>query len=207
MTSTNQPRRANKVAPKEPPPKEDRDPHHINDHIKIDFYGVLGEPSTAPQTVDFVWECSEIFFDCFREIVYKFSSLCCGVCIAIYWGLQFVPSLFAAIWFITPFTQCFKIACGGWCKRCCYLWARACIRPCTSACGLIFIHCGDGSYRNRPETPLYEPRKPRPKPQSKPVEPPKSPEIKKVAAVAFTSEFNDYDKEKIARSIKRQLFL
>jgi len=199
-----------KPVPVVPQPVENRDPNNINSHLNVEFADVIAEPP-APQSVDFVWECSEIFFDCFKLGLYKLFSLLCGVCIAIYWGLMFVPAFWYGIWVCTPFTQCVKIGCAYPMKMCCKIVLRACVTPCTRACGEIFHVFGSGE--PRAESPIFPPRKPRPKPQPKPVEE-KPKEEKKVsgspavpAVLVFKSEFEDYDKEKVRKSVRRQLML
>ncbi|KAH3792532.1 hypothetical protein DPMN_146029 [Dreissena polymorpha] len=203
----NAPRRTNRVAPQPPPPPEDRDPKNINTHLKLDFYSVLAEPPTSPQSFDIVWECSETCFSCLQGCMYKLTTFFCGPCIAFYWGIQFVPFLFANIWIFTPLKQMFTLICGYWFKYCCYFCARTFVSPCTWACGALFINCGDGKRKVRPETPPLFTRKERPKPASKPAVQEKPREVKAAQVVTVQSDFDDYDKEKARQSVRRQLMM
>lgn len=206
MASTAQPKRVNRVAPREPPPKENRDPNNINDHLKVDFYSVLAEPTTSPQSLDCTWECSEIFFTCFFDCSYKLFSLFCGVCMAIYWAFEFVPVIFSSVWIFTPLRQFFYMACGFWCKSVWTLCLRCCVKPCARSCGHLFINCGDGTIDRSESPPLYT-RKPRQKPQPKPevTEQPKEDKNTKIVPIMAAGEFDNYDKDKINNSVKRTM--
>lgn len=197
----------NRVAPKNPEPKENRDPNNINDHLLVDFYSVLGEPSTSPQSLDCTWEFSEVCFNCFSECWYKLLSLCCGICVAIYWGIQFVPVVFSNVWIFTPLRQLVYIACGVWCRSVWYMCLRCFLKPCARSCGLLFIHCGDGTI-DRSETPPLFASKPRAKPKPKPEpkeEPKEQKDIKPMPVAVTKGDFDDYDKEKITNSVKRTM--
>lgn len=202
----------NRVAPVNPDPVENRDPNNLNSHIITDYFSVFGEPSTAPQSIECVWEFSEICYDCMRECTYKLMGLFCGVCIAIAWAFEFVPVLFSHVWFLTPCNHVISIVCGIWCKSFWHLWARLCVAPCTKSCAYFFANCGYG-IKDRPESPPLFPRKPKkkavPKPEKKvepKVEEKNEPPVVVVAA-ARRSEFEDMDKEKVANSVRRQLML
>ncbi|KAL4218961.1 hypothetical protein ACF0H5_021547 [Mactra antiquata] len=204
---------ANRVAPINPEPLENRDPNDINKHIVNDFYSVFGEPTTTPRSFDCIWEFSEICYDCMKECTYKLMGLCCGICIAIAWGIEFVPIIFSHIWCLTPCTQVVHIVCGIWMKSFWHLCARLCVAPCTKSCALIFTHCGDG-LKHRPETPPLFPRGPKRTPKPKPVKEEQKPVVEEkksvapvVLAAAAKGEWDDMDKSKIANSVKRQLML
>lgn len=209
-TQTGQAPRGNRVAPKEPKHKENRDPNNINSHVECQFYSVFAEPSGGPRSFDCIWEFSELLYDCCKDCWYKLFSLCFGCCIAIAWGIEFVPVLFSNIWIFTPFRQCLNVVIGNWCRSCCFLLSQCFIAPWCNATAHIFRHCGYGVYK-RPETPsLFPPRQKKPKP--KPVDKKSEPvvEEKKAAAPAAGSakgEFDNYDKEKMANSIRRQMLL
>ena len=202
-----------------PQPEEDRDPNRINSHHDIGYYDVFGE-TYRPRSVEFVWECSEILFDCFKVGLYTLSSLLCGVCLAIYWGLMFVPSMWYGIWICTPCNQWLRMTFSHPSRICCKLFLRTCVSPITSACGALFRVFSSGM--ERPETPLYPPRKPRPvfkpqepkaiqQPKPQPVRvantPDKAEEIVVPVEPGYQSEFDEFDKDKIARSVKRQLLM
>ncbi|XP_045200466.1 caveolin-2-like [Mercenaria mercenaria] len=204
--------RQTRVAPAEQQPKENRDPNNLNSHIECQYYSVFAEPQTSPQSVDCIWEFSEIVFDCFKECWYKMFGLCCGICIAIAWGIEFVPVIFSHVWCFTPFIQLLNIILTGWCRPVWFLCVNLCISPCTQSCAYFFHNCGYGKM-TRPPTPKIFPDRPKRKAAPKPIEnkiEPKKEE--KVLApvpvvVAAKGEFDEYDKEKIAKSVKRQMML
>lgn len=201
MASTSQPKRVHRVSPPELPPEENRDPNNLNDHLKVEFYNVIAEPPDGPQTADCTWEFSEIFFNCFLECWYKLLSLLCGVCFAVYWGLQFVPVLFTHVWILTPFRQLVYMTCGVWCKSVWTLFFSCCLKPWTRSCGYFFIHCSDGTV-NRSETPPLSRRKLRLKPE---VAKQTTEVYKSFPVRPFKGEFDDYDKEKLTNSVKRTM--
>lgn len=207
--------RTNRVAPPEPKPKENRDPNNLNTHIRCEFYDAFAEPNTSPHSFECVWEFSEIVFECCRDCWYKLFGLFCGVCIAIHWAFEFVPIMFSHVWFLTPCNQSLKIVLNGCCRPLWFLTVNLCVTPCTQSCAYFFHNCGYGRMK-RPPTPKIFPDRPKriapPKPKETKVEPPKQ-EEKKVAApvpvvvAATKGEFDDYDKKKIANSVKRQMML
>lgn len=195
--------RPNKVAPTAEEP-ENRDPKGINEHIKAEFYDVLAEPEDI-HSFDCVWEMSEILYSCCRSCWYKLITLLCGCCIAMYWGLEFAPILFHNVWCLTPLTQVFKIICGFWCKNFWMLCIRCLVTPITRSMAPFFRFCGDG-LNKRVLTPSIFPnweRKTKVVPVPKKPAKPKTP----LPQVVVENQFQDYDKEKMARSVKRQLML
>ena len=199
--------RTNRVTPVYPEITENRDPNNINDHIKVDFYSVLAEPPTGPQSMDCTWECSEIFFNCCLGCWYKIFSLLCGICVAIYWGCIFAPVVFRNVWMFTPLRHMFWVACGSCCKKLCTLCTRGSVKPCLRACGHLFINCGDGTIDRSEDPPVfadYPRRKPQPKQETQPQED----VVKKPAPVGpAAGAFDDYDKEKIKNSVKRSMMM
>lgn len=188
--------------------KNNRDRNNVNGHVTVYFNDVLGEPMSFPQTVDCVWEFSVIAFDCFKTCCYQMAGLFCGVCFAIYWGLQLVPVLFAHIWCLTPCKQTFRVVVGLWGRWICTLCTECCVSPCTTACGYFFHNCGYG-IKHKPEIPSFFPERSNRKPFQKAIESKKEPLKAKEAPaiVPVKGVFDDYDKDKICQSIRRQMML
>ena len=184
--------------------KENRDPNGLNAHIKCEFYDVIAEP-TGVHSFDCIWEMSEVLFSCCKQCWYKLFTLWFGCCIAAYWALEFAPVIFNHVWFLTPCLQVFKIICGFWCKNFFNLCVRCCVAPIAKSMAPFFRFCGDG-LNKRADTPSIFPnwdkkKVPKaPKEEKKPATPPPAPARRE-------SHWEDYDKEKIAKSVKRQLML
>ena len=186
--------------------KENRDPKGLNKHVQVDFYSVLGEPA-AVRSFECVWDFSETMYNCFNECCYKLATCCCGCFFAIHWALELVPVMFYHVWFITPFLNLVKLVCGFWCRSVCFVCARAWVAPLMNAIAPIFSYCGDG-LKKRPDSPTLYPksnwRRPKPAPKAS-----VAPVVAKVKNTPLPEkkEFHDYNKEKIAKSISRQLRL
>ncbi|XP_060078221.1 caveolin-1-like [Ylistrum balloti] len=90
---------------------ENRDPNNLNDHCKVAFEDVLGEPDYI-RSIDCVWKNSYWCFNCGKNCCYKFMTCLCGICIALYWGCEFAIIAFDQIWCITPSLRVFSIYCG-----------------------------------------------------------------------------------------------
>ena len=191
-STTAQPKRTTaRVAPQGGEPKENRDPNDLNQHIHVDFSDILAEPETT-HSLDCVWYCSETLYSCCLECWYKLFTFFCGCWIAIFWAWEFVPTLFAHVWFLTPFYKVVQIVCGYWCKSPWFLCVNCCCSPVARSFAPFFRFCGNG-LREPPDSPTLFPRaKRRPRYEPKPDEPP---------------QWNVSDRGKIAKSVKRQLGL
>lgn len=206
--------RATRVAPIDPAPIENRDPNNLNSHLDFQFYSVFAEPQTSPQSVDCIWEFSEIIYDCCRECTYKIIGLLCGVCLAIYWGIEFVPIIFSHVWCLTPFSQLCKIVLNGCCKPVWYLCTQLCVAPCTQSCAYLFHNFAVGKM-TRPPTPSIFPARPKRKPAPKPVEKKDEPKIEKretvvpvpVVVAAEKGKFEEFDKDQVTKTVRRQMML
>ncbi|XP_052232586.1 caveolin-1-like [Dreissena polymorpha] len=113
-----------------------RDPNHLNDHIKVQFEDVLAEPEGA-HSIDCVWKLAYTCFSCWLGLCYKISTLLCGICIAAEWGCEFASVAFYHVWFITPMLKMCELNCAVFSKmtRTCL---SCCIEPCCEACGQFF---------------------------------------------------------------------
>ena len=204
-------RNVTRVAPQGGRPKKakaNRDPKNLNKHIQVDFYSVLAEPRGV-HSFDCIWTLAESVYAGFLKCCYKLFTCCSGPCIAVYWALQFVPVIFSHVWCLTPFYNLMKILCGFWCKSVFSLCIRCFIKPVTKSCAPLFRYCGDGLIK-RAESPGIFPKVERRR-KAAPAPAP-APSVTPVVAKQNTpppvqGEWDNYDKEKIARSVKRQLML
>ncbi|MGH0146302.1 UNVERIFIED_CONTAM: hypothetical protein FKN15_007475 [Acipenser sinensis] len=91
--------------PTEPPPRvDDRDPHGINQHLKVDFSDVLAEPSSF-HSFDKVWTWSDILFEASKLWCYRIISLLCAIPVSIVTGFLFALLSCLHIWCVFPCVQ------------------------------------------------------------------------------------------------------
>lgn len=113
-----------------------RDPNDLNNHLKVQFEDVLGEPEGI-HSIDCVWKLSYSCFSFWQSCCYKICTLLCGIFIAMELGCEFAQIAFAHVWFITPMLRKLEINCSvmkkvyGACIGCC-------LEPCCESCGKIF---------------------------------------------------------------------
>ncbi|XP_022295730.2 caveolin-2-like [Crassostrea virginica] len=91
---------------------EERDPHDLNSHVKVEFEDVLAE-SDGAHSNDCCWEnCTYPCFTCGRGCLYKFLTtlLCC--LIAPVCGGTFAVVSFLMVWVGTPMFRGFSIVMG-----------------------------------------------------------------------------------------------
>merc|ERR1712121_521385 len=70
-----------------------RDPNDLNDHVKVKFEDVLGEPEGA-HAIDCVWKNSYTCFNCCKGCCYKLLTILCGIPLAACWGCEFAMITF-----------------------------------------------------------------------------------------------------------------
>lgn len=103
------------------------------------FDEVIAEPD-GTHSLDCVWKLSNTCFECWKNLCYKFLTLCCGCCVAGEWGCEFAYIAFCHVWLVTPFLKILEINCGV-CRRFYSLLVGCCLTPCFEACGGVFHHC------------------------------------------------------------------
>ncbi|KAK9407624.1 caveolin-2-like [Crotalus adamanteus] len=87
------------------PPKTDpRDPHGINQHLKLEFSNILAEPSSF-RTFDRIWTWSDIIFESSRLWCYRIISLLCAVPVSLCSGFLFACLGCLHIWCVMPCIQ------------------------------------------------------------------------------------------------------
>uniref|UniRef100_A0A3Q0RAC3 Caveolin n=1 Tax=Amphilophus citrinellus TaxID=61819 RepID=A0A3Q0RAC3_AMPCI len=87
-----------------PPPPPDRDPHGINEHLKVEVSDVLAEPSTH-QSIKQVWVYSVVGFEKARFWTYQCLSLLFAVPFALLCGIFLAVLACLHVWFLVPCLQ------------------------------------------------------------------------------------------------------
>ena len=104
--------------------------------FQVAFEDVLAEPDGA-HSIDCVWRCSYMCFNCGKNFCYKLMTTLCGLFIALYWGCEFAFITFDQVWCITPSLRIFSIYMG-----CAQKFFGTCITcflaPICETCGLMF---------------------------------------------------------------------
>ncbi|KAK5610736.1 hypothetical protein CRENBAI_000772 [Crenichthys baileyi] len=81
-----------------------RDPHGINQHLKVEVSDVLAEPTT-PHSIDGVWTYSMVGFERSRIWTYRCLSLLFAVPLAFLCGVFLAILACLHVWFLVPFIQ------------------------------------------------------------------------------------------------------
>jgi len=113
-----------------------RDPHNINDHVKVAFEDVLAEPDSI-HSMDCVWRTSYRCFNGCKNCCYKCLSAIFGSCLAMCWGIHFACISFNHIWCLTPYLRSLAINCS-FCQRCWGTVLQCFLAPICETCGLCF---------------------------------------------------------------------
>ncbi|XP_060071637.1 uncharacterized protein LOC132551504 [Ylistrum balloti] len=186
---------------RQPPP--DRDVKKLNSHIKIRYTDTLAEPG-GTHSVGCIWQFASIGYTCCRDFHYCLLSTFLSIWIAGFWGCQFGFLAFEHVWYFSPFMKCIKITFKEVFQICCHMTCRCCIYPWTRACSYFFVHfkSDDVDYDAIDNPPVLQRVKQVRIVQEQPV------------VAADPTEYNDHvtnmflgDKEKMRRSVNRQLML
>ena len=118
------------------PDMENRDPNNLNDHVKVQWDEVFGEPD-AVHSIDCVWRCSYKCFNAVLSCCYKCLTVVCAVPLAFMWAIMFACLAFKHIWCYTPYIKCWTIElmCFSKVLRACL---EAYLAPFCETCGLFF---------------------------------------------------------------------
>jgi len=124
------------------PDMEQRDPVNLNDHVKVKFEEVLGEPDGV-RSIDCVWRYSDKCFNFALSCCYKYITVFCGLPMAFFWGCEFACLAFYHVWYYTPFVKgctiqllaarnllrlCFETCIGTYCEACGMLFSRIVVK-------------------------------------------------------------------------------
>ncbi|XP_061899010.1 caveolin-2 [Entelurus aequoreus] len=88
--------------------RADRDPNHINAHLKVDFDDVIAEPPSA-RSSDKVWIFSHALFHLVRFLFYRVISVLLAVPVAFILGLFFAMLGLVHVWLATPAIRSFLL--------------------------------------------------------------------------------------------------
>ncbi|XP_069107982.1 uncharacterized protein [Argopecten irradians] len=131
------------AAPKKPraqrPPPPDRDVNKLNAHLKIRYTDTLAEPN-GMHSIGVMWDFAAIAYSCCRDLHYCLLSTFLSVWIACFWGCQFGFLAFNHVWYFSPFMKGLHITCKDAFQVCCNMTCRCCIYPWTRACSYLFVH-------------------------------------------------------------------
>lgn len=124
------------VCPDNDPDLENRDPNNLNEHVKVSFEDVFGEPAGA-HSAECVFTCAFKCFEGCKNLCYMILTCLCAIPIALCWGCEFACLACNHIWCIGPYLRLIEIDCGFSRK----LWTillDACLGPICETCGLFF---------------------------------------------------------------------
>ncbi|KAL8221292.1 UNVERIFIED_CONTAM: Caveolin-2 [Gekko kuhli] len=75
----------------------DRDPHGLNNHLKLGFEDVIAEPAST-HSFDRVWICSHALFELSKYLIYKLLTLFLAIPLALIAGILFAVLSCLHIW-------------------------------------------------------------------------------------------------------------
>ncbi|KAK5934085.1 hypothetical protein CgunFtcFv8_014509 [Champsocephalus gunnari] len=119
-----------------------RDPHDINDCLKVTFEDVIAEPVSV-RSGDRVWIWSNALFEVSRVWIYRIVTVILAIPISIISGLLFAILSCFHIWMVSPCSHCLRIG-ARWLQSLWSIVLSVVVRPfLTSAgrcCGGFSIH-------------------------------------------------------------------
>ena len=113
----------------------DRDERGINEHVKLAFEDVFGEPDSYYHSWDCVWRLNYRVFMFTRTFFYRLCALICVLPCALIWGLVFAILTVANIWACVPLGRAWTIP-GMWIAKTWNFIIRSLFDPCFRSCGL-----------------------------------------------------------------------
>jgi len=113
-----------------------RDPNNLNDHLKVSWEEVLGEPDHT-HSIDCVWTYSAKCFTMWKTLCYIIATAICGIPIATCWGCYFACVAFCHIWCVTPQIRDLMIECAIN-KKIMKVLCDTTLTPACDACGAVF---------------------------------------------------------------------
>ncbi|XP_064605354.1 caveolin-3-like [Liolophura sinensis] len=121
----------------------DRDPNRMNDHVKIAFTDIIGEPDPGVHSFDKIWLISFKVFSNTKLWCYRITTLILGLPLSVIWGVYFACLAFCNIWICEPCIKSFFIELNCF-RRIWEIILTAFYRPCFEAMGrcLSFIKIG-----------------------------------------------------------------
>ncbi|XP_014208385.1 caveolin-3-like [Copidosoma floridanum] len=117
---------------------EDRDPHHLNEHVQVSWDDVIGEPDGI-KSPECAWRLSNYCFRLSRNFCYILLSVVVAPVFALLLGLTFACLAFEHIWCIVPCLRVWRILCLAT-RNFCSALVQATVRPCTESLGYCFYN-------------------------------------------------------------------
>lgn len=114
-----------------------RDPHGMNEHIKVRFQDIIAEPDEEIFSFDAVWTTSYKTFTLTKLWCYRITSLLFAVPLSVCWGIYFACLAFCSAWVCLPCIKSEEIECL--CLR--RIWnaiLNSFVAPCFEAMGKCF---------------------------------------------------------------------
>jgi len=116
-----------------------RDINNINQHLKVQFFDVFGEPDPTTHSFDSVWDISYKVYTGTKLWCYRILSLLCAIPAAFCAGCNFACLSFNYIWCYQPCLKQFAIFLVPL-RYIVTQLVRALCMPCCSACGFYLSH-------------------------------------------------------------------
>ncbi|XP_076447948.1 caveolin-1-like [Babylonia areolata] len=116
---------------------QDRDPNHLNTHLKLNFDDIFAEPNTSFISDDRVWTSSFKVYRCTNTVCYRILSFIFAVPATICWGVSFACLACCSIWCWHPCIRSLGVK-MHYVNVCCSLWVNACVRPIAEALCVCF---------------------------------------------------------------------
>ncbi|KAI1888591.1 hypothetical protein AGOR_G00186740 [Albula goreensis] len=82
----------------------DRDPHLLNEHVKVGFDDVIGEPRST-HSFDKVWIGSHATFELVKYVFYRLLTTLLAIPMSFVAGILFAILSFIHIWVVMPAVQ------------------------------------------------------------------------------------------------------
>ncbi|XP_074646365.1 caveolin-3-like [Tubulanus polymorphus] len=115
----------------------ERDPNNINDHLRVAFDEVFGEPDPGVFSFDKIWTLSYTVFSAVKLWTYRITSLICGLPLMVFWGCYFACLSFCTIWCCAPCFRAYEL--NMHCvKKFWNAFVSSIYGPCCETAGLIF---------------------------------------------------------------------
>ncbi|XP_041378554.1 caveolin-1-like [Gigantopelta aegis] len=118
------------------PDMVNRDPNALNEHVKVMFEDVIGEPEGA-HSADCVWRNSYKCFTCTKNCCYLLLTFLCAIPLSFCWGCEFAAITFEHVWQISPCLRVCMINLGCAQKFFGSL-VNCCLAPVCEAVGMMF---------------------------------------------------------------------
>jgi len=127
---------------------KERDPHRMNQHLRLVFSDIFAEPEPGTFSFDKVWVLSFQIFTASKLWCYRILSFLCAIPAAICWGCGFGCLAFSQIWCYIPCIRACKTQ-TLCCKEVFVIIMNTFIGPIFGACGKVFSnirirHAKDG---------------------------------------------------------------